>query len=217
MEPASPPRAPARSPSTPCAWWATPARATAAAPMPRPARSSCATAASSSGNSGRNGGGIHNAGTVSLTGVPSRTEITASVLSGNEAVEGSGGAVFTGHQGTLVLVDVDVDDNVADGDGGGVAVDSKSSLTITGGSFSGNVRTGLAARCRRARNVRSGSPARASPGTRRAPSPRACRATAAAGRSRRAGWASSRSPTRSSRPTSPLPRAVPSSSTTTGR
>ncbi|SDU85946.1 right-handed parallel beta-helix repeat-containing protein [Jiangella alkaliphila] len=93
------------------------------------------------GNTAHNGGGVFGGGEPSLTGVPSRLNLSGVTVDGNSAM--SGGGVFIDHEGALNLTNTPITDNHAtDGDGGGVVAGSKASLSIRGGAIEGNTATG---------------------------------------------------------------------------
>lgn len=94
-----------------------------------------------SGNTAHNGGGVFGAGEPSLTGVPSRLNLSGVTVDGNSAM--SGGGVMVDHEGALAVSTSTITGNHAtDGDGGGVVAGSKASLSIRGGTIEGNTATG---------------------------------------------------------------------------
>jgi predicted outer membrane repeat protein len=83
------------------------------------------------GNSAGSGGGIYNQGTLTLSGC---------AITNNTAINGSGGGIENINGATLTLQDSAVTGNVDSASPGG-GVDNGGSLTITGGTFSGNQAT----------------------------------------------------------------------------
>lgn len=85
------------------------------------------------------GGGLWNQGGTTMT-VDSST-ITGNTASGNDATNGGGG-IFNNNGGTLIVQNSStISDNIADGtagSGGGIFGEDGGSITITGGTISGN-------------------------------------------------------------------------------
>jgi CSLREA domain-containing protein len=95
------------------------------------------------GCTGTNGGAINNGGTLTLTD---------STIDGNTASGGAGGGIFNNGDGfflasgLVTLTRTTVSNNTADSQGGGIANGgSKSSLTLTNSTVSGNTATGTVA------------------------------------------------------------------------
>jgi CSLREA domain-containing protein len=95
-----------------------------------------------SNNAARNGGGIYSAGEPNEAGTPSRVTITNAIVTGNRAIEGGGGGVWSDHEASLSLASSTFSGNTAADNGGGVAVVSKSGLVVSGGTFADNAATG---------------------------------------------------------------------------
>jgi parallel beta-helix repeat protein len=90
-----------------------------------------------SGNTGRNGGGIYNAGELSLGGLPGIVDVARAVISDNMS-HASGGGIFTDGEGQLTVVDSTVTGNLARDYGGGLANISKTTLSVARTTFSAN-------------------------------------------------------------------------------
>ena len=80
------------------------------------------------GGTGGVGGGIFNAGTLTLTN---------STVSGNNA-DGDGGGIYNANGGTATLTNITVSGNNAGVDGGGVFNDGGGTMTLTNSTVSGN-------------------------------------------------------------------------------
>jgi hypothetical protein len=91
-----------------------------------------------SGNEGGSGGGIFLGGLRGKDGAPARAEISSSAVSGNTALK-SGGGIYNGLEGELVLTGATISGNRAGAEGGGVSNQGKSSLTATRGTVAENV------------------------------------------------------------------------------
>ncbi len=117
------------------------------------------------GMSGASGGGVFNAGQLTVTGstisanealragggieaiAGSTTTLTDSDLTGNSAGSspGNGGGLHITGDGEVTLMQTDVTGNSAASEGGGLWNSSTGTLTVTGGTISGNVASGAAA------------------------------------------------------------------------
>jgi len=75
---------------------------------------------------GRAQGAVQNGGAILNHGA---LTITRSILSGNSAASGFGGAIYTDGQAVLTIVDSTLASNVANGGGGGIAIGGTASLT----------------------------------------------------------------------------------------
>jgi len=87
----------------------------------------------SDNTAGLHGGGLANSGTLTLTN---------STVSGNEAVSGGGGGIFT-ISGTITLTDTTVSGNAANNPGGGIwAYSDRGALELTNSTVSANQSAG---------------------------------------------------------------------------